>query len=524
MPKQITSALQRFVAAIREFTIAQRTLALIGLGVLVLGAAGLTMWAMKPSYTPLFSGLTAADANTIVEQLRSDNVPYELSNGGSTILVPEANVYDQRLKAASAGLPSSSNGGYSLLDDMGVTSSEFQQDVTYKRALEGELAATIQALNGVKTASVRLAIPEKTVFTSKENDPTASVFVDTDRGVSLSTEQVQAIVHLTSASIDGMKPSDVAVIAADGTVLSTVGIGATGTADKQASDYELRVRTAVQSMLDRVVGLGNATVVVAAEMNYESGQRIEETFTTPEGAPAMNESTNTEEYVGGGRAAAGVLGPDNIAVPAGDDANGTFNSEKTTKNNALNKVTETKDIPAGAINRQTVSVALNQAVAGNLNIPSITQLVSSAAGVNTDRGDQVAVQVVPFNTTAAADAQAAIDAAQKAAEAEQLAELIKTGIITGGIVLAFVLGLILYARRSRRLKKELAELELNAEPLTLTVAGPTAALPAELDPTPRAPELLDMERKRAQIEAMAQQDPAKTAEYFRGLMDDRQPV
>src|SRR5690606_20952255 len=106
---------------------------------------------------------------------------------------------------------------------------------------------------GVRTASVRLAIPKDTVFVSQKVDSTASVFVETDNGITLSTEQVQAIVHLTSASIDGMKPSNVAVVDASGTVLSAVGVGATGSADKQASDYEGRVTAAVQSMLDRVV-------------------------------------------------------------------------------------------------------------------------------------------------------------------------------------------------------------------------------------------------------------------------------
>ncbi len=104
------------------------------------------------------------DANGIVEQLRKDNVPYELSNGGSTILVPDDKVNDERLKAAAAGLPAAAATGYSLLDKLGVTSSEFQQTVTYKRALEGELATTIQAMDGVKTAAVQLALPAKTVF------------------------------------------------------------------------------------------------------------------------------------------------------------------------------------------------------------------------------------------------------------------------------------------------------------------------------------------------------------------------
>ncbi|HEY8673144.1 MAG TPA: flagellar M-ring protein FliF, partial [Candidatus Dormibacteraeota bacterium] len=131
MPTQVSTALRRLAHTIREFTIAQRTVAIIGVAVLALGVVALSFWITKPAYTPLFSGLSGTDANTIVEQLRTDGVQYEITNGGGTIMVPEANVYDERLKAAAAGLPSSTTGGYSLLDKMGVTASEFQQNVTY---------------------------------------------------------------------------------------------------------------------------------------------------------------------------------------------------------------------------------------------------------------------------------------------------------------------------------------------------------------------------------------------------------
>lgn len=526
MPSQITSALRRLANTLREFTLAQRTVAIIGVAVLTLGIVALAMWATKPSYTPLYSGLSATDASSIVDQLNTDGVKYELTNGGATILVPQDSVYDERLKAAAAGLPSSSTGGYSLLDKMGVTSSEFQQSVTYKRALEGELANTIQAMKGVKTASVRLAIPEATVFVSEKTDPTASVFVETKNGVTLSSDQVQAIVHLTSASIEGMAPTDVAVIDAQGVVLSAVGVGATGTADSQASDYEDSVRTAVQVMLDRVVGPGNATVVVAAEMSSESAQRTEESFTSPTDAPALNEAVKTETYTGGAGGAAGVLGPDNIAVPNGANGNGNFNSADTTRNNALNKVTESRTIPAGAINRQTVSVALNSDAAAGLNVADVTSLVSSAAGIDPKRGDAVTVEVVSFNGAGAKAAAQALAEAERAASADRLAGIIRIGIIVGGIVLTLVLGLVLYARRSRRQTREAIELGEFAEERSVLegfpigIEAPTVPLVIEPGPLPQGGG--DASNRRAEIDALAARDPQKTADFLRGLMDDRQ--
>ncbi|WP_157156822.1 flagellar basal-body MS-ring/collar protein FliF [Diaminobutyricimonas sp. LJ205] len=527
MPQQVTSFFARLGQSIRQFTVAQRTIALIGLAVLVLGIAALTTWLAKPAYTPLFSGLNGSDANTIVEQLRADGVSYELTNGGGTILVPEESVYDQRLKAAAAGLPSSSNGGYSLLDEMGVTASEFQQSVTYKRALEGELAATISALDGVKTSSVRLAIPEETVFVSEKTAPTASVFVQTQNGVTLSSDQVQAIVHLTSASIDGMTPENVAVIDAAGTVLSAVGVGAVGGADKQATDYEQRVRGAVQAMLDQVVGPGNATVVVAADVSTESAERIEESFTTPENGPALNESSTVESYEGSGGTAAGVLGPDNIAVPNGGNGQGTFNSETSTRNNAVNKITESRVIPAGAINRQSVSVALNEAVAGDVSVRNVSDLVAAAAGIDAARGDEVTVEVVPFNTAGAEAAAEALKAAEEAATMEQIMSIVRTAIIALAIILPIVLALILYARRNRNQQREAIELgELHQthsalDAMTLPIELEAPAETAVLEPLP-TPAPTDIDRKRAEIGSLAERDPARTAEVLRGLMDDRQ--
>ncbi|GAA1109464.1 flagellar basal-body MS-ring/collar protein FliF [Arthrobacter flavus] len=541
MPQPFNSVLTRLGDAVKAFTIAQRTIAIIGVAVLALGIAALVTWSMKPSYTPLFSGLNGEDASIIVEQLRTDNVPYELSAGGGTILVPEESVYDQRLKAAAAGLPSSSTAGYSLLDDMGVTSSEFQETVTYKRALEGELAATVSALTGVKNASVRLAIPEESVFVSEAGTPTASVFIETDSGVSLSSEQVQAVAHLTSSSIDGMTPENVAVIDADGNVLSAVGLGATGTVNQQSSDYEETVRASVQTMLDRVVGPGNASVVVAADMNTEFAERVEESFTTPDGGPALNESTTTEEYEGAGGAAAGVLGPDNIAGPDDAGGDGNFNSETTTRNNAVNKITESTTIPAGAINRQTVSVALDEDAAGALDLAGLTGLVTTAAGINEERGDLVTVEVLPFNNAGAAEAAEALAAAEAAEAAEQRAQLLlQVGIIAAAVLLAIIIALVIYARKSRRQRREPVDLGEFQEVIP-AIGAPAAPALVDLGVTRMmepAPETTSidisaiagmrhddaMSRKRADIEALASRDPAKTAEHLRSLMDDRQPV
>lgn len=536
MPPQITVFFQRFGASLKSFTTGQRTLAVLGAALLVVGIVALSAWLTRPVLTPLFSGLQTTDANGIVEQLRKDNVPYELSDGGSTIMVPQDKVYDERLKAAAAGLPTAAATGYSLLDKMGVTSSEFQQSVTYKRALEGELASTISAMDGVKTAAVRLAIPEKTVFVSKAPDTTASVFIETDAGATLSGDRVQAIVHLTSAAIENLKPANVSVVDSQGNVLSTVGGGAAGSSTKQASDYQLRTSDAVRAVMDRVVGPGNSTVAVAADVTGESAQQKSETFSNTAGALPLSESSKTEKYTGTGGGAAGVLGPDNIAVPGGTGGNGNFDSSTATKNNAVNKVTEDRVIPAGAIKRQTISVAVSQAAAGGLNLASLKNLITSAAGADTARGDVVTVEVVPFSTAAADDAARALADAKANAEAEKQAAFFGTLVTAGSILLGLlILALVVTIILRRRQKREPVDLgeRLNLE--IMPVAPPVVALPpapatsaipiTALPPLPGpSTEQLESERRRFEIDSMVAANPERAADYLRSLMDDRQPA
>ncbi|NJI60587.1 flagellar M-ring protein FliF [Microbacterium oxydans] len=542
MPQAVTNVFQRIGRVIAGFTLAQRTIAIIGVAVLALGIVALSSWLTRPTYTPLFSGMSASDANAVVEQLRSSSVPYELADGGATVLVPEKDVYDQRLAAASAGLPGASSGGYSLLDDMGVTTSEFQQSVTYKRAIEGELAATISSIEGVTAASVQLAIPEESVFVSETVDATASVFVETSGSSSLTSKQVEAIVHLTSAAVSGMKPENVAVVDQSGQTLSAAGVGAIGGVDQQAGDYEARVTASVQQMLDTVVGPGNATVTVVAEIDRSVNERVEETYTPAEGAPPLTEQSRTDTQ-NGSSSNAGVLGPDNIAVPSAG-ADGTSESTETSKTNAVNKSTQSTSTPAGNVLRQSVSVAVDAGAGGDLSTAQLTELVETAAGIDTARGDSIAVELVSFSQTDAEAAQAALQAAKDAEAAERQSVLLNTAIIAAAIALPLLLAVIAALVRMRRRANSATEFDqlFGDRPAPLSAAlGPGAAtvaidqaattplafLETTPDPEPEPdpePAQVSLERRRAEIDSLTRQDPKRTAELLRTLIDDRQNV
>lgn len=531
MPPFLTSMGGRISGVARGFTMAQKTLAVIGVAVLVLGGVALVSWLAKPSYAPLFTSLAPADANAIVTQLKTDNVPYQLANGGSTILVPDASVYDERLKAASAGLPAATTAGYSLLDTMGVTSSEFQQNVTYKRAMEGELAQTIMAMDGVSTASVKLAVPEKTVFTSTKEDPTASVFVETTPGTTLTDEQVNAIVHLTSSAVPGLKSANVSVVDSAGAVLSAAGAG-TGSGDKQAQAYEQRVSASVQSMLDKVVGPGKATVSLQATMDNSTTDRVKESFGSPSGAPALNESNSSDKTSGGTGSGTGVLGPDNIAVPSGSGATGNSSeSTKTTKNNAVDKTTENTVIPAGTVQRQSLAVAVDTAAAAKIDAATLREMVSMAAGINARRGDTVSMRVVPFSTAQADAAKSALDGAKAEAGAAATAKTWRNIMFGALALLLLLVAVVLYARKNRRQVRELVDLGEQGPPMVTSSALPKAPAPATTSlpaiPAPVAlpvAESSDSDTKRASLEALAGSDPQKTAALLRSLMDDRAGV
>ena len=172
MQQRLVGALRGAGSTFSQFSTPQKLIAAIGIGVLVLGGAAFMRWASTPTLQPLFTNLAASDASAIVDQLDSQGVRYELADGGSSVLVPREDVYRMRLAMSSAGLPSSTDSGYSLLDEQGVTASQFQQQVTWQRALQGELARTISSIDGVEAATVNLAIPAKDVFLDETAAPT----------------------------------------------------------------------------------------------------------------------------------------------------------------------------------------------------------------------------------------------------------------------------------------------------------------------------------------------------------------
>ena len=322
----------------------------------------------RTDWAPLMTNLAADDASAVTKQLDSLGTEYRLADGGATVEVPSDVVYQTRIDIASVDMPSSGKVGYGILDNQDITSSEFSQRIGFQRAMEGELAKTIEAIDGVNVATVHLAIPKNDTFALDEQKATASVMVKTAPGKTLAGRQVQAIVNLVSGGIEGLAPTDVTVADGDGNVLAAPGTapgsGAGGDAAEMTSHYETTLASSIEDMLGSVVGPGKAKVTVAAALDFDSTSSTTETYSAPTTivageALAVNESIKTETYSGDGTGsgAAGILGPDGLPLTsstqgAAGAAGSGYQRNENQGNNAANKGVENTNKAHGAGERE----------------------------------------------------------------------------------------------------------------------------------------------------------------------------
>src|SRR5215213_9193493 len=253
MKSALAGTLERARSTFSTISLGQKVVIGLLLVGLLLGGFFFFRWITAPTQAPLFSNLASADASAIVDQLNAGSVAYTLADGGQTIMVDKDSVYDLRLQMSGKGLPAGQDTGYALLDEQGITTSEFQQQVTYQRALEGELSNTLEALKGVNQAVVHVALPKDEVFVTEQAKPTASVLLDLSPGTQLSGEQIQAVTNLVSSSVQDMDPEQVTVTDSAGQVLSAPGSGITSAANDARSEVEQSTEERLRQNAERVL-------------------------------------------------------------------------------------------------------------------------------------------------------------------------------------------------------------------------------------------------------------------------------
>lgn len=524
---RMNSTLGRAKGLLAGFTPGQRGVVAVAAIALVLGAVGLSRWAAQPTWTPLFSNLSGGDANAIVEQLRTDSITYQLADGGATVLVPQSQVYDVRVSLAGKGLPSSDSDGYSILDGQGMTATDFQQNIAYRRALESELGKTLQAITGVQTAIVHLALPKKDVFATEQDRPTASVLVALKPGTDLTDGQVRSITRLVAGSVEGLDPSDVNVSDSKGNLLSTREDGADGAAsrasstDQQTARFEDRMSTSVQQMLDRVLGPGRAVVRVNAQLNFDTKDTTSERYVSESPSPPpLSENTQKEGYLNGAAGSGGSLGVTwpTLTPGPGDQTGSSYLKESRTVDNAVGKIVERAQAAPGAVERLTVAVVLDGTAAGAVDPTKVQALVSNAVGLDPQRGDTVQVDKFAFDTTST---QAATKELQAAQQAERTAGYIDLGKKAGIGLLVLVALVLLMRRRKGDPTVEATASDLPRAQLLMggqaMLGGSPAAITAQAEPDPGT----ERDRMRDEVAALVDNQPDEVAAMIQGWLSER---
>lgn len=521
MRHQITGRLQHLRRTFATFTSGQKTVAVIGGLALLLASVMVFRWASTPAYAPLFTNIAPADASAVIDQLEAQGTPYQLADGGNTILVPQADVYDARIQLSGEGLPSQGTDGYSILDKQSLSTSQFQEETSYKRAIEGELETTIEALDAVQTAVVHVAMPQEKLFETDQAPTTASVLVKTRPGATLGAGQVQAVVHLVASSVEGLDPKQVTVSDSAGQVLSAAGddSGTIGdTRAQQVEAFQERMGGSVTSVLDRVLGAGNSAVQVTADLNFDqTTTQTTRYFTDPDAVP-LTDTTMTESYTAPGNGAGGaggVVGPDGRLDPTvGRDGATAYTKEQRTADNAVNQTVEQREAAPGNVESLHVGVVVDTRALAAIDLADVEALVTSALGIDPERGDTVEVTTMPFDRSGEEAAAAALAAAEKADEKAAMMSMAKTG----GLVLLLLLVLLAAWRQSRKRG------QLREQATTYVVEQIRRNNEAVEGPAPIAAELPSGDMTslklaaRDEIAAIVERQPEDVAQLLRGWL------
>ncbi|MFA5081014.1 MAG: flagellar basal-body MS-ring/collar protein FliF [Hydrogenophilaceae bacterium] len=398
---------------------------------------GAVLWSRTPDYRVLFSGLSERDAGSVLTTLQTMNVPYKTEAGGA-VMVPADQVYDVRFKLASQGLPRGGSVGFELMDNPKLGMTQFQEQVTYQRALEGELARTIQTLAPVEAARVHLAIPKPSVFIREQQKPTASVLVNLYAGRSLEANQIGAIAHLVSSSVPDLLANNVTVVDQAGNLLTSRNDSASqrGLSSNQfdyVRELEGYYAQRIQAIVSPLVGGNNVKAEVRADLDFSEDESTSESY-KPNPSPetqAVRSQQTSQETGGGGNQAGGIPGaltnqppgpataPLNApaganagANPAGNAAAGQAGGgsrRDSTTNFELDKTIRHVREPVGRVKRLSAAVVINYRTSSEPDakptpippqeLEQISNLVKETLGFNQARGDTVNVVNAAFTET-----------------------------------------------------------------------------------------------------------------------------
>src|ERR1700726_2246657 len=366
-----------------------------------------------PQMTTLFTDLSTEDSSGIIKDLERQAIPFELRNDGAVIMVPKDKVTRLRMKLAETGLPKGGGVGYEIFDKsdaLGTTS--FVQNINHLRALEGELARTIRAIDRIQAARVHLVLPERPLFSRETPEPSASIVVRVHGA--LEPQQIKAIRHLVASAVSGLKPQRVSIVDEAGQLLAD-GAGTGNDADNAVADdpvagLEKRMRNQVEAIVSSVVGAGRARVELSADFDYNKITETSDHF-DPEGRVLRSSQTREESSAtaeNSGQVTVNNELPGNQGQGVAPTARDQSKKTEETNNYEISRTTKTEVTEVGRVNRISVAVLVDGSYSKNEKgemvyqerskdqLDRIATLVRSAIGFDQKRGDQIEVVNLRF--------------------------------------------------------------------------------------------------------------------------------
>lgn len=412
----LTSQLQR---ALQNMSTTQKVI--VGAIVLtfVLALTGFGVWASQDKMEVLASNLPPGDASTIVENLRKQNIPYDLSSDQRTVYVPEKRVGELKLRFAGEGLLNGDKVGFEKLESPSLTTTDFTQKVVHRRAMEADLAKTIRSLQQVQDAVVHITPGSDSPFVTEKEEAKASVLLKLKGGRLLPEENTQAIINLVAGSVEGLKAESVVVIDQYSRILSRSGrdpmVGASDSQKKVAREEEEHLVHRVTELLEPVVGLGKVRATAHVDLDFDKVKINEERFNPQE---QVERSVNQkEEKITKSEGGAGVPGTASNVAPAtgGGGRSGVLESsekKETTTNFEISKTLRSVEQAPGTIKRVSLAVIVDNSSTWEKpakgepkekiaprtpeELKKIRDQVAAAVGIKEDRGDQLTVENLPF--------------------------------------------------------------------------------------------------------------------------------
>ncbi|KIO48061.1 flagellar basal-body MS-ring/collar protein FliF [Nitrosospira sp. NpAV] len=517
--------------------------------------AGGWIWSQAPDYKVLFSNVSDRDGGAIIAALQQMNVPYKYADGGGAILVPAKEVHDARLKLAAQGLPKGGLVGFELMENQKFGTSQFLEQVNFQRALEGELARSVQSLAAVSSARVHLAMAKQSVFMREQQKPSASVLVNLYPGRTLDPQQVNAIVHLVSSSVPNLPIKNVTVVDQTGSLLSKTdeanpGTGLDPNQLKYVQALEQSYVKRIEAILIPIVGQENVRAQVAADVDFAHSEQMDERYKpnqTPESAALRSQQTSESTTTGQGEG--GVPGalsnqppatatapitttpatppgqtpalgsPAGASAPAGEPATPTtppppVNTRKdATTNYEVDKTIQHVRKQIGGIRRLSVAVVVNhRKVTDEKGVTrmqplaeaekaQVMDLVKEAMGFSRERGDTLNVVNSPF-TDIEKEPVPELPLWQQP-EMIELAKEIAKNVLIGALILYLVLGVL------RPMLKRMTQLPAQA-PALLTGNNEDQEAPSTSALT-QAPPPSQYDEKLALARQLARDDPKMVA-------------